>query len=191
MSDQKKVAEKDRKFVWIDLEMTGLRPEVDSILEIATIITDSELNIIDQGPEIVIAQPEEKLAVMDDFVTKLHAKSGLTEKVRASKISLEQAQDETLSFIAKHCEKNSACLAGNSVWQDRAFLYVYMPNIINYLHYRLLDVSSIKLVIKRWYAENKNIEFKKSDTHRALVDIQESIEELKHYRKYFFVPVSR
>lgn len=177
----------DKNLVWIDLEMTGLCADRDVILEIATIITDSQLHIIAQGPTFVIHQPESALSGMDDFVKKLHQKSGLLEKVRTSSTSLDHAYEQTLEFIKKHCVKQTALLAGNSVWQDRAFLAKYMPDIVSYLHYRIIDVSSIKMVVRRWYPKSSHIVFKKPETHRALEDVQESIQELKHYRRYFFV----
>lgn len=176
----------ERKLVWLDLEMTGLRPEVDVILEIATIITDHQLNIIGYGPELVIHQSEDNLALMDAWVKNQHAKSGLTDKVRQSSVTVEQACQDTLAFIKAHCEKNNALLAGNSVWQDRNFLYRYMPEIVDYLNYRIIDVSTIKELARQWYPKDSHINFKKKDTHRALDDVQESIEELKHYRHYFW-----
>lgn len=177
----------ERNFVWLDLEMTGLRPEIDVILEIASVITDNQLNIIAYGPEFVIHQPEEKLALMDAWVKNQHEKSGLTEKVRKSTVTLAEAQEDTTAFIKAHCTKNSALLAGNSVWQDRTFLYFHMPQIVEYLNYRLLDVSTIKELARQWYPKSSLIEFKKKDSHRAMDDVIESIAELKHYRKHFWV----
>jgi len=173
-------------FVWIDLEMTGLNPETDSILEIATIITDGNLNIIEQGPEFVIHQPDTVLDSMIPVVKDLHAKSGLTQAVKKSDISLEYAEQQTLAFIKKHAQKRKGYLAGNSVWQDRAFLRQDMPSITDYLHYRLLDVTSLKIAINNWYPEQRDMGDKKQDRHRALDDIKESIEELAFYRKHFF-----
>ena len=175
--------------VWIDLEMTGLDPQKDRILEIATIITDSQLNEVAQGPVITISCPEEALAQMNEWVRETHGKSGLIDKVRASTISLEQAEKETYDFISSYCIEKKAILAGNSVWNDKFFMMHYMPTIIDYLHYRILDVSSIKNAITRWYPREKAI-FVKSNTHRALEDIKESIAELKYYRANFFVPSS-
>jgi len=177
----------DKNFVWIDLEMTGLNPDVDVILEIATIITDEQLNIIDQGPHLIIGQFEEKLAVMNDWVKKTHTKSGLLDKVRASTVLVEEAEEQTMNFITQYCKAETAVLCGNSVWQDRAFMRKYMPRIIEYLNYRLIDVSSIKTVVRRWYPQSPQKDYKKDDKHRALDDILESIQELKHYRRYFFV----
>ena len=177
----------DKNLVWIDLEMTGLNIERDVILEIATIITDSELNVIAQGPTFIIHQPDSALASMDEIVKNMHAKSGLTERVRFSRVSLHEAYEQTFAFIKQYCVKNSAMLAGNSVWQDRAFLTKYMPEIVHYLHYRIIDISAIKMLVRRWYPKNLYVDFKKPDTHRALEDIKQSIEELKHYRNYFFI----
>jgi len=173
--------------VWIDLEMTGLDIEKNIILEIASIITDNNLTVIANGPAYIINQSEEHLDAMNDWCKKHHAESGLVDAVRASTITLEYAQQKTLQFIQTHCEPQTALLCGNSIWQDRLFLAKYMPDIVNYLSYRMIDVSSIKEVIKRWNSRDQHAMFKKSDTHRALEDIQESINELKHYRKYFFV----
>lgn len=180
----------DKNFVWIDLEMTGLNPDIDVILEIATIITDDQLNIIDQGPHLIIFQPEEKLAIMDEWVRNIHTKSGLIEKVRQSNILTVHAEEQTFAFISKYCKAESALLCGNSVWQDRAFMRKYMPNIVTFLNYRLIDVSSIKVLVRRWYPQDQRKDFKKADNHRALEDILESINELKHYRKHFFVGMS-
>lgn len=177
----------DKNLVWVDLEMTGLNVERDVILEIATIITDSDLNIVAQGPVFILHQSDNTLKIMDEFVKNMHAKSGLTDKVKASDISLLQAYEQTFAFIKQYCTKGSAMLAGNSVWQDRAFLVKYMPEIVEYLHYRIIDISAIKMLVRRWYAKSPYAEFKKPETHRALEDIKQSIEELRHYRKHFFI----
>lgn len=173
--------------VWLDLEMTGLNIAYDVILEIATVITDGNLNIIAEGPSFIIHQPEEKLAAMGKWCQDHHGKTGLTDAVRQSTISLQQAQEETLAFIKQHCPIHTGVLAGNSVWQDRVFLDKYMPSITHYLHYRIVDVSSIKELARRWYPQDNNTEYKKSDRHRALSDVYESIGELKHFRKSFFL----
>ncbi len=175
------------KFVWIDCEMTGLDITKDVLLEIATIITDVNLHIIAEGPDIVIHQPEGALEAMIPVVKDLHAKSGLTDEVRASTVSLAQAEEQTLSFIGQYCLQNQAVLAGNSVWQDGIFLRKYMPRITDYLNYRIVDVSSLKVLVRQWYPNSPNVKFKKAESHRALADIKESIEELKWYRKYFFL----
>lgn len=175
------------KLVWIDLEMTGLNPEKENILEIATVVTDNNLNIIAEGPHFVVNQPEDLLKNMDDWNKTHHTKSGLLEKVRSSTVTLKYAEEETLLFLKKHCKALQAPLCGNSVSLDKEFLFRYMPHIYNFLHYRIIDVSTVKELVKRWYPESNYKEFKKVNIHRALEDIYESIEELKHYRHYFFL----
>jgi len=177
----------EQNLVWIDLEMTGLDPERHAIVEIATIITDGQLNELAEGPTLVIHQPEEVLALMDEWVVTTHGKSGLIQKIHESTISTQEAEQETLYFIQQYCAKNRGILAGNSVWQDKFFLQRYMPRITNYLNYRIVDVTSVKEILYRWYPKDSRLDFKKIDTHRALSDIRESIEELRHYRKNFFV----
>lgn len=179
---------KNNRFVWIDLEMTGLDPQKDVILEIATLITDKELNLIAQGPHFVIHQPSDVLASMDNVVRSMHTKSGLLALVAQSSTSLSHAAQATLEFIQEHCLKDDAPLCGNSIWKDKAFLQQYMPDIVNFLNYRIIDVSSIKLIVRRWYEKQPHTEFKKADGHRALDDIKESVRELAHYRHYFFIP---
>lgn len=174
-------------FVWIDLEMTGLDPHKDVILEIASLITDSQLNILEEGPTFTIQQPEQILQNMSSWSQKQHEASGLIAQVREFGVPLDFAQEQTLAFIKQHCKKDEALLCGNSVWQDRAFLVPYMPNIVDYLHYRIIDVTTIKELVQRWYPHDPHVQFKKSDTHRAIDDIRESVNELRHYRKYFFV----
>jgi len=176
----------DTKLVWLDLEMTGLNPDNDVILEIATIITDSELHVIELGPHIIINQPTKILDNMDEWCKKIHTKSGLIQAVKQSTINTLQAEQETLKFIKKHCKPQTGLLSGNSIWSDRAFLRVYMPLILEYLHYKGVDVRSIAKRVSTWYADDPNNEFKKKDEHRALTDILESIEQLKHLRKHFF-----
>ncbi len=172
------------KLVWMDLEMTGLDPERDSIIEMATLITDSNLNILAEGPEIVIHQPEERFQLMDDWNKEHHTKSGLWAKVITSKISLKEAEDMTLNFIKAHTPSKESPLCGNTIWQDRRFLVKHMAALEDYLHYRLVDVSTIKELAFRWYP---GIKFKKpKGSHRALDDIKESIEELRFYQENFF-----
>lgn len=175
-----------KHFVWIDCEMTGLDVNKDVLLEIATIITDTQLTSVIEGPSLVIHQPEEHLQSMIPVVKELHAKSGLTDQVRVSTISVHEAQEQTYAFIAQYCAPNEAVLAGNSVWQDALFLRKYMPRIVDYLNYRMVDVSAVKLLVRQWYQQDPRAQFKKAETHRALNDIRESINELKHYREYFF-----
>jgi oligoribonuclease len=179
--------EKNSLLVWIDLEMTGLDIEHDTILEIAMIITDSNLNIIARGPALAIHHTPEQLRGMSTWCQNQHTKSGLLRAVHASSTTLEQAQEQTVQFIKKYCEPRTAILSGNSVWVDRLFLAKYMPQVTAQLHYRMIDVSSVKELVARWYSENGYKEFKKSDAHRALGDIEESIKELAYYREHFFV----
>ncbi len=177
----------DNNLVWIDLEMTGLEVKKDVILEIACIITDANLNMIAEGPSLVIHQSEALLAAMEAWPKKQHTQSGLIERVRMSSITTEQAEEQIVNFIKKYCSPGTALLAGNSVWQDRIFLHEYMPHILRCLHYRIIDVTSIKELVAHWYPDDPHVKFEKKDTHRALQDIHESIAELKHFRKYFFV----
>lgn len=179
--------EREPRLVWIDLEMTGLDLKKDQIIEIATIITDNNLTVIEEGPSFVIQCDESFLQNMIPEVTDFHTKSGLLEKVRASHVSLQQAEQETVSFIKKQCTSGDSILCGNSIWTDRTFLQAYMPRVIELLHYRMIDVTSIKEIVNRWYPNDPDAEFNKRETHRALDDIRESIAELKHYRKCFFV----
>lgn len=175
-----------QNLVWIDLEMTGLEIDRHVIIEIATIITDGDLNVIAEGPSMAIHATEQELDEMDAWCVENHGKSGLTARVRASTITTAEAERLTLDFIKQHVPLQAAPLAGNSVWQDRRFLERYMPAIDSYLHYRIVDVSSIKELIKRWYPPTYNPPAKRN-THRALDDILESIEELKYYREKIFV----
>ena len=173
--------------VWMDLEMTGLEPARHVIVEIATIITDDQLDIVAEGPDLVIHADEAQLAEMDDFVTDMHTKSGLLEQIRSSSTRLEEASQATLEFIMEHITKpRSVPLCGNSIGTDRRFLDAYMPEIENFLHYRSIDVSTAKELARRWNpAVLKGIP-KKETSHRALDDIRESITELRHYKEHLF-----
>ncbi len=172
------------RLVWIDLEMTGLNVEHDVILEIATIITDTDLNIVEESDAITIRQPESVLASMDDWNQEHHSASGLLDRVRKSEISLEEAEATTYDLVRKHVEIHQSPLCGNTVWQDRRFLARYMPTLEHYLHYRLIDVSTLKELARRWMPELLDEETKNA-RHRALDDIRESISELKLYREHF------
>jgi len=173
--------------VWMDLEMTGLDPATEVIVEIATLITDDELNVVAEGPDLVISQPETALAAMDPFVVQMHTNSGLLTAIRASTVTLEQAGAQTLEFIKKHvAEARTIPLCGNSIGTDRRFLAKYLPEIENFLHYRSVDVSTIKELAKRWYPGLEISRPTKSGTHRALDDVRESIRELKFYRENVF-----
>ncbi len=179
--------ERENMLVWIDLEMTGLDPQKDMIVEIASIITDNSLTVIDEGPSLVIHHERTIFDAMHAVVKKMHHDSGLTEKSIHSSVSLIEAEQKTLAFIKEHCTQGNAILCGNSIYNDRNFLVRYMPQVVDYLHYRLIDVSSVKELVKRWYPNDPHVGFEKRKTHRAADDIRESIAELKHYRKYFFV----
>lgn len=171
--------------MWIDLEMTGLDPMGNTILEIATVVTTEDLEIVAEGPVFVINHTEEVLKKMDPWCTGMHTKTGLIQAVLNSSISLEDAENLTLEFLKQHCYEKKSPLCGNSVWLDRFFLKFYMPKIYDFLFYRTIDVSTVKELIKRWYPNDPQINFKKQNTHRALDDIYESINELKHYRRHF------
>ena len=170
--------------VWIDLEMTGLDPDRDRIIEIATIITDRQLETIAIGPVLAIHQSESSLSAMDEWNQTTHRQTGLIERVRTSTVLEGEAERATLDFIKEHVAPNSSPLCGNSICQDRRFLYRYMPELEKYLHYRNLDVSTFKELASFWRPELLE-GFKKRSKHRALEDIQESIEELRYYRTHF------
>lgn len=174
-----------QRLIWIDLEMTGLNPDADRIIEIATVVTDQHLNIIEEGPVFAVAQSESLLANMDEWNTKHHTRSGLIERVRKSHITEAEAEEKTLEFLMKLVPPHRSPMCGNSICQDRRFLYRYMPKLEQYFHYRNLDVSTIKELAKHWKPEIVK-QFKKKSVHLAMEDIKESIEELIHYRTTFF-----
>ena len=172
--------------VWIDLEMTGLDPERDVIVEIATLITSDELEIVAEGPDLVIHHPDETLSIMNDYVRNMHETSGLLTEIEQSSVSLEQAGIETLQFIQTHVqEAGSVPLCGNSIGTDRRFLIKAFPEIDNFLHYRCIDVSTIKELARRWNPDVLTNAPKNNGGHRALNDIQESVIELRYYRDHF------
>ena len=172
----------------MDLEMTGLDPDRDVIVEIATLVTDDELNVIAEGPDLVIRQPEEHLAAMEPVVVDMHTKSGLLDAIRQSTISLEEAGAKTLEFIKLHVpEPRTIPLCGNSIGTDRRFLARYLPDIENYLHYRSVDVSTIKELTKRWYPKVGIDRPSKNGQHRAMEDIKASVRELQFYRSKVFL----
>ena len=174
------------RLIWIDLEMTGLNPEENVIIEIATIVTDSDLNIIAEGPNIAIFQPEEELEKMDEWNVNHHTANGLIEAVRESDISNATAEIRTLEFLREYCEEGQSLLCGNTIGQDRRFLRKYMPTLQEFCQYRSIDVSCVKELANRWYPKDKGI--LKSSGHRALDDIKGSIRELAYYRESIFKP---
>jgi oligoribonuclease len=169
--------------VWIDLEMTGLEVNRHTIVEIGVLITDSDLEIVDEGVDLVVHQPPEALAEMDDYVRKMHTRSGLLPAIEASTLSLEAAGIQVLEYLARHVPNpGTAPLCGNSIGVDRRFLDQYLTSVDQYLHYRSIDVSSFKELCRRWYPEVYKARPDKAESHRALDDIRESIEELRYYR---------
>ena len=175
---------KQTNLIWIDLEMTGLIPETDVIIEIATVVTDANLNIIDEGPSLAISQHSELLDGMDEWNTNQHNRSGLVKRVKESTISVVDAENQTLDFVSKYVDPGVSPMCGNSICQDRRFLYNYMPNLEKFFHYRHIDVSTLKELAVRWKPEIVSSSFKKS-RHLALSDIYDSIDELKYYREHF------
>jgi oligoribonuclease len=175
-----------KHLVWIDCEMTGLDPAKDVLLEIATIITNYDLEIVDRGPALAIKQTEARLAGMDAWNRRTHRKSGLIDRVRTEGVTVAEAQKQTLAFVKKYCYAQTAPLCGNSIGQDKRFLAKYMPELHEYLHYKVVDVSSIKVLVREWY-EGRYESPKKKENHRALDDIEESIAELAYYREHVFV----
>lgn len=175
----------DDYLVWMDLEMTGLNPDTAVIVEIATLVTDKDANLVAEGPVIAINHPPEVVAAMDSWSREHHEKSGLLARMLASTVDTAEAERLTLAFVSGHVKEKTVPLCGNSIWQDRRFLVKYMPALNEYLHYRMVDVSTIKELVKRWYPDLPRYE--KKNAHTALSDIMESIGELKFYRQKLFV----
>lgn len=175
----------EKNLIWIDLEMTGLEPNRDTIIEIATIVTDAELNTLAEGPVFAIHQPDAVLNAMDEWNTKQHGGSGLVARVKESQVSMAEAEAQTIAFLKEWVPEGKSPICGNSIGQDRRFLVRYMPRLERYFHYRNLDVSTIKELASRWKPDVLE-GVKKQGTHLALDDIRDSIEELRHYRENFF-----
>ena len=173
----------DHNLVWVDMEMTGLIPEVDRVIEIATIVTDSHLNVLAEGPVIAIKQPDAALEAMDEWNTRTHSASGLVERVRTSTVSEQLASDMTLDFLREWVPEGMSPMCGNSICQDRRFMARHMPALEKYFHYRNLDVSTLKILAQRWRPDLPDLP--KQGAHQALADIRESIDELRHYRTHF------
>ena len=176
--------DKSQNLIWIDLEMTGLEPKEHVIIEIATIVTDAQLNVLAEGPVLAVHQSDAELAKMDDWCTTTHGKTGLTQRVKDSTVSCEEAERQTIEFLKDYVGAGVSPICGNSVGQDRRFLVDYMPALEEYFHYRMIDVSTLKELARRWKPEIIK-GFAKKNTHLALDDIRESIEELQYYREHF------
>ncbi|MDT8363244.1 MAG: oligoribonuclease [Nitrosomonas sp.] len=175
------MAQDSNNLVWIDMEMTGLSPETDRIIEVALVVTDSELNTVAEAPVLVVAQPDDVLAGMDKWNQSTHARSGLIDKVKVSKLTEHEVEESMLAFLREHVSAGLSPMCGNSICQDRRFLARYMPALEAYFHYRNLDISTLKELAKRWKPKITS-GFNKQSKHEALADIYESIEELKYYR---------
>lgn len=178
------MSNKETNLIWLDLEMTGLNVEKEVILEIATVVTDANLTILATGPDLVIAQDKIKLQNMGTWCQTHHGASGLTKAVEESEVSTEDAEEATINFLKKYVTPGKSPMCGNSIGMDRKFLEKYMPQLANFFHYRNIDVSSIKELVKRWCPDL--IMAQKHSNHRAMDDIKDSIDELKHYREYLF-----
>ena len=178
------MAQNDTHLVWIDMEMSGLEPDSDSVLEVALIVTDKNLNLVEESPVLVVHQPDTVLDAMDNWNKGTHGKSGLIDKVKASTLGEAEVEAQMIEFMKKHVGERKSPMCGNSICQDRRFLARHMPKLEAYFHYRNLDVSTLKELAARWRPELKD-GFKKANSHTALADIQESIEELKYYRDHF------
>jgi len=178
------MAQNETHLVWIDMEMSGLDPDTDRVLEVALVVTDKDLNLVEEGPVLVVRQPDTVLDAMDNWNKSTHGKSGLIDKVKASTLSEADVEQRMVDFMKQHVGERKSPMCGNSICQDRRFLARHMPRLEAYFHYRNLDVSTLKELAARWRPELKD-GFKKANSHTALADIQESIEELRYYREHF------
>lgn len=185
MSQPPSPHQNENHLVWVDMEMSGLRPEIDRVLEIAVVITDSELELVAVGPVLAIHQPDAVLDAMDTWNTATHGRSGLTDRVRESQLTEAGAEQMLLEFVRRHVPEGKSPMCGNSICQDRRFMARHMPALEAWFHYRNLDVSTVKELARRWRPEVAR-GFTKRSAHTALADIQESIDELRHYRQEFF-----
>lgn len=177
----------EKNLIWLDCEMTGLNFDNDVILEVACVVTDAQLEVIAQGPSLVIHHPDTVLATMNDWCKKQHKKSGLTLEVQQSTITFEEAQEQLLEFLSRYCFPNVSPLCGSSIWVDRVFLMKDLPKVSGFTHYRNVDVATMKELVTRWYGLDIKKELPKRETHRALADVYDSINELKFYRGRFCV----
>ena len=179
-------AQSAEKLIWLDLELTGLDPDIHAIIEIATIATDLDLNVIEEGPSLVIHQSDEVLSRMNEWSVDHHTRSGLVDRVRKSEVVIEEAEARTLEFVRRHVDYKKAPLCGNSIWNDRRFMVHQMPTLDDFFHYRIIDVSSVKELARRWHPAVFS-KVKKDVSHIALSDIYESIRELRLYRDHFLI----
>lgn len=177
--------DKQQTLIWIDMEMTGLEPKQDRIIEVATLITDGDLNVLAEGPVLAVHQSDEVLAGMDEWNQRTHGESGLVERVRKSQLNEADVEAQTIAFLQRYAERGSSPMCGNSVHQDRRFMVKYMPSLADFFHYRNLDVSTVKELAKRWRPDVAS-SYKKQGNHQAMDDIRDSVNELKHYREHFF-----
>lgn len=180
------MAQDKNNLIWIDMEMTGLNPDTDCIIEVALVVTDSQLNVVAEGPVLAVSQSDAVLDGMDKWNTSTHTKSGLIAKVKASKLSEATVEAQMIEFLQLHVPSGISPMCGNSICQDRRFMARYMPQLETYFHYRNLDVSTLKELVKRWKPEIKS-GLKKQGKHEALADIYDSINEMKYYREHFIV----
>uniref|UniRef100_A0A0R3RQX1 Probable oligoribonuclease n=1 Tax=Elaeophora elaphi TaxID=1147741 RepID=A0A0R3RQX1_9BILA len=179
---------RSQRIIWVDCEMTGLDVSSKTIVEIACVVTEADLTVVEEGLNLIISQPKDVLEEMDSWCKAIFTSNGLLQQIQCSKITKEQAENEILTYVQRHTDPGKCALGGNTVGSDRIFLQKYMPTLENYLHYRNIDVSSIKELVKRWYPDIYAKKPRKKNIHRALADIYESIQELNWYKKNIFIP---